>query len=234
MLAMMVPAYAILPADDDTAKELRIDGANDTTSGEVYTMTIEMDEDVTGVRAVQFDITSSPLLCKSGTVNVEFIGNWQTTGFNENPIGNPGVVRVLGLKAGAVDGPLELVRMTCEVDDLTNGTVVTIGFENIVVGDSTFNKISDVSGEEKTVNIRLTKGDINLDGNVDALDVGLLADHLSGAIVLTPEEQTRADIFPSKADTGGETCGDGVLDVNDLIGLIGIAGGGTTIEEQCA
>ena len=76
------------------------------------------------------------------------------------------------------------------------------------------------------------KGDINGDGKHTVGDLIRLADGLSGRAPLSPENQIIADVFPAKSGTAA-TCGDGVVDINDLLALIDIVLGRTTVLAQC-
>ncbi len=78
------------------------------------------------------------------------------------------------------------------------------------------------------------KGDLNGDGKTTVADLIIKADCLSGRIVCTPEQEVAGDVFPPRDPTQGrQTCGDGIDDLNDLLALIDIALGRTTITQVC-
>ncbi len=76
------------------------------------------------------------------------------------------------------------------------------------------------------------KGDLTGDGKITVSDLIKLADGLSGRAPLSPENQMRADVFPAKSGSAA-TCGDGSVDINDLLALVDIALSRTTITAEC-
>ena len=75
------------------------------------------------------------------------------------------------------------------------------------------------------------KGDINADERIDISDVQLLADFLSGAGTLTPDQQFRADVYPPASS--GNICGNGALDLLDLSVFVDIVEDRVSVETPC-
>jgi hypothetical protein len=157
LLGFFVPAFG--GTDEDQIKELMIDSSSTASPAQQYSMIIQIDDDIDAARDFQFDLVSDVPFCANGTANVTPLVPFQIFGFNENP----GAIRVLAIRAAdaTVDGPLNLFEIICTVRaELLNGTVVNLGFENIVLGNNTHGLIPDVSGEGKQVTISTVQNEV--------------------------------------------------------------------------
>ena len=76
------------------------------------------------------------------------------------------------------------------------------------------------------------KGDVT-GGGITIDDVISIADIVLGRQIPTLEQQIAADLFPSKAQTGGVTCGDGATDIGDILALVDVILNRTSIAAQC-
>ncbi len=73
--------------------------------------------------------------------------------------------------------------------------------------------------------------EVSADEKIDGTDTQLIADFLSGAKTPTQDQARRADVF-LPASPGG-ICGDGSLDLNDLLAEIDIVQDRVSVETQC-
>jgi hypothetical protein len=62
--------------------------------------------------------------------------------------------------------------------------------------------------------VEVIKGDANLDNNVNVLDMIAVSKHVLGIQLLGDAQRFAADVSPEAA--GGEPCGDGLIDMEDL------------------
>jgi hypothetical protein len=248
---LQIPQVNASP-DGDAVAEFRIDGPMAIQAPANLTETIQIDDDVAGdvVGGVRFTLVI-PEICVDnpadtdpgdGTmrgITVSFPNpSFTFTSFNVTRVGNDHQITVVAAAIDNLDSTagLNVAQIVC--------TTTTAGGQNgirtvtqtfTLTEASKFSPVGSltVTGEskEKTVFEQDAKG--GLDGNpgTDVLDVGLLADHLAGRIMLTEQQLFKADIHPPGGD--GDICGSDGVNLNDLLAMVDVALSRTTIEAQC-
>ena len=122
----------------------------------------------------------------------------------------------------------------------TSAQVTYTPTANFFGSDSFTFRVSDAMADSNTATVSITvtqvtqqKGDVNGSG-IAVDDVILISDFILGRQVPTQEQQFAADVFPSKAQTGGVTCGDGATDIGDILVLADVILDRTSIAAQCS
>jgi hypothetical protein len=249
VLTLQLPLASATPDQSDSVTELRIDGPTQVSDGQTVVQTVQIDDDVPATPPVGADLAGGvrftlviPLLCENGTVSVQIPIVWAIRTSNVEKIDDTHEITVVAATNGQnvdTSNGRVVATITC-VADVVGGQVIVETFRDVELSkfnpQDPANPISvPITGEPKVI---VTvgpggKGDINGDTFVDVLDVGLLVDFLAGRIPLTQDQQFSADVFPSRAETGGETCGDGEHDLNDLLTLIDLALARRSVIQQC-
>jgi hypothetical protein len=259
LVTLSVPEVGASP-DGDSIAEIRIDGAATVRSGEMLVELIQIDDDVEGdeVGVISFTLVipeicrdnpsdTSPLGLKMRGITVRMDEAWTLKYFSVEKTETSHEVTIAvaalmnGVNVNTADGR-NIAEIMCTVE-VAGMTSVTQTFEDIRVRkwvpDTPIDLVDlNVTGEPKPKlavepGIGLPKADISGDGMIDDDDVQILSDHLSGRAALTGQQRFKADVFPSKADTGGVTCGDGVVNLNDLLTLILVNERELDLMEQC-
>ncbi len=219
-------------------KELTVKSAANALANAPYNFTASMNDAITGVKGLQFDLTFNPTLCKNNTINVQFLqGNFGGKIFN---VLQNGAVRIAEFNTSPVinNGPLDLASISCIVENLQSGTIVSIGFANVSFSNVNSTVISGISplGRELQV-VHILKGDLDMDGIVSMNDV---VSALRIALGLLPnatsDQKFSADVFPAKNALGNVTpglCGDGKVTLDDAIVLFDVVLGRNSIPSQC-
>ncbi len=241
-VASMHPSFVSASPDANNIPQLRIDGPSAVAKGATLSQTVQVDDDVAGnlVAGVKFTLTI-PQICKDNAtdvnrgVTVTIDPAWDIVGsFNVAVSGaNDHAITVVAAASNNVNTSAgkNVATIGCKADAAVT-TPVTESFSNIQVSKSNPIQSLTVQGESKQVTVLVGKGDLNNSGTITVGDLIILADGLSGRAPLSPENQIRADVFPAKSGSAA-TCGDGVVDLNDLLALIDLALGRTTITAQC-
>ncbi len=135
--------------------QLMITGADRAIPGQIYSVAVRIDQGTIGVRGVQFDLTFDQALCQNNTIVLQFAPKNSTYNSQNFNIFPNETVRVVEFNTAPVtrDGPLDLVTITCIVNNLPNGSTVNLGFTGIELDDGNGNEIGNPTGGTKTVMI---------------------------------------------------------------------------------
>ncbi len=248
-VVLLQPSFVSAHPDADTIPELNMDGPSTVAKGATLSQTVQVDDDMTNgtasgknlVAGVKFTLTI-PQICKDNAtdmnrgVTVTIDPAWNAiSSFNVAVSGaNDHAITVVAAAKDNVDTSAgkNVATIVCETDAAVT-TTVTDGFSDIQVSKrNPIQSLTGVQGVGNQVTVVVGKGDLNGDGKTTVGDLIILADGLSGRAPLSPANQIRADVFPAKSGGAG-TCGDKVVDLNDLLALIDLALARTNITAQC-
>jgi hypothetical protein len=188
-----------------------------------------------GVTTLQFELVIQDK-CDPATVDVQLGPDWLGQTLEVQTIGNTVKVKVFVLSPTGEDviGTVEVLTMTCTTKQFGEGKRTS----TLSISDSGLEAFNE---DGQPVNITtvplvitiLKKGDTNGDGFVNTQDTIKALRFLSGVEDPTPAQEILADVHDAKAPPGKPTCGNGVLNLNDLFVYVEFALGTISPDEVC-
>jgi hypothetical protein len=235
-----LPGFA--GTDEDAIAGLKVEDASTgqtsatVLANEEFSFKVQMDDDLHGVAGMQFDLVFGNM-CQ-GEPAVTLGDSWDIklsslkTGLvkavfamaTQDPPGS-------GMLA-TMDGPLDLMQVSCTVADVPSGTVFEVSIDGLQVSDADVQPMN-VETEALTVTVnQLMKGDVNVDGSITADDYNLVLSYIADPVnnPLSDSQLWAADVSPAKnPDQGRETCGNGTVNIFDSTAITNAVNSGDPV-----